>query len=39
MSARHEPDNPKMTLMGWVVCLTACWFTMQAVELALRVFR
>ena len=39
MSARHEPDSPKMTLMGWAVCLIACWLTMQAVDLAFQVYR
>lgn len=39
MSARHEPDSPKMTLKCWVACLSACWFAMQIVDLAEQVLR
>lgn len=39
MSARHEPESAKMTLAGWAVCLAACWFTMQIVDLAAQVLR
>lgn len=34
MSARYEPDSPKMTLKCWAACLSACWFAMQIVDLA-----
>lgn len=39
MSARHEPESAAMTLKCWAVCLSACWFTMQIVDLAAQVLR
>ena len=39
MSARQQPESPKATLKCWAVCLSACWFTMQIVDLAVQVLR
>jgi hypothetical protein len=39
MSARHPPENPKLTFWAWVICLTTCWFTMQVVDLAIMLAR
>jgi hypothetical protein len=39
MSARQQPDSPKLTLQCWAACLTVCWFVTQIVDLAAQVLR